>query len=162
MLEKPHMYCPRCGTQNLDSEELRFCRSCGADLRAVSRAINKSLPVRIASTLDAYFANRYQQNLRNGVLNVLAFVFLLIVAAGYLIKGSTFFGLVMLVLSIISIVTGVWDIWIYRRNLPPIAKRTPVPPIEHEQLSHPTELFSLGSVTERTTKNLNAPRRRSD
>ena len=154
------MYCPSCGTQNLNSAELRFCRSCGADLRAVSRAIKKSLPVQIASTLDAYFENRYQQNLRNGVVNVLAFIFLLVVGAGYLINGSTFFGFVMLVLALISIVTGVWDIWIYKRNLPPVAKRTPVPPMAHDQLSHSTESFSIGSVTEGTTKNLNSPQRR--
>lgn len=77
------MYCPTCGTQNLDEAEIRFCRSCGADLRAVSRAINRSLPVRIAASLDAYFENRFQQNLRNGVLNLLAFVFLLVVGTGF-------------------------------------------------------------------------------
>lgn len=156
------MYCPSCGTQNLNSDELRFCRSCGADLRAVSRAIKRSLPVQIASTLDAYFENRYQQNLRNGVLNVLAFVFLLIVAAGYLINGSTFFGLVMLVLSVISIVTGVWDIWIYKRNLPPVAKRSPISPMtRNEELSHSADSLPVPSVTERTTKHLDLPQGRS-
>ena len=118
------MYCPTCGTQNLDEAEIRFCRSCGADLRAVSRAINRSLPVRVAASLDAYFENRFQQNLRNGVLNLLAFVFLLVVGTGYLVSGWTGFGIVLLVLSVISIVTGIWDIWIYRRNLPPKAKHS--------------------------------------
>src|SRR5918996_370834 len=112
------MYCPTCGTQNTDEVEIRFCRSCGADLRAVSRAVNRSLPVRLAASLDSYFENRFQQNLRNGVLNLLAFVFLLVVGTGYLVSGWTGFGVFMLVLSVISIVTGVWDIWIYRRNLP--------------------------------------------
>lgn len=87
--------------------------------------MNRSLPVRVASALDAYFENRYQQNLRNGVLNVLAFVFLLVVGTGYLISGWTGFGLFMLVLAMVSIVTGVWDIWIYKRNLPRVAKRNP-------------------------------------
>lgn len=143
------MYCPTCGTQNLDGAEIRFCRSCGADLRAVSRAMNRSLPVRLAASLDAYFENRYQQNLRNGVLNLLAFVFLLVVGLGYLISGSTGFGIFMLLLSVISIVSGVWDIWIYRRNLPRTAKYSefgdinPKPP-------------SLDSITEQTTRRLNA------
>lgn len=149
------MYCPTCGNQNLGEAEIRFCRSCGADLRAVSKAINRSLPVRMAASLDAYFENRFQQNLRNGVLNLLAFVFLLIVGTGYLVSGWTGFGIFLLVLSVISIVTGVWDIWIYRRNLPPSA--------QHSQLADTTsKLFvhnepSLGSVTEQTTKHLNVP-----
>ena len=63
------MYCPSCGTENSDETQTRFCRSCGADLRAVSRAMNRSLPVRLAASLDAYFENRFQQNLHNGVLN---------------------------------------------------------------------------------------------
>ena len=155
------MYCPSCGTQNLNSEELRFCRSCGADLRAVSRAMKKSLPARIASTLDAYFENRYQQNLRNGVLNLVAFVFLLVVGTGQLISGWTKFGAFLLVLALVSIVTGVWDIWIYRRNLPPVAKRNAVPAMSQERLSHPTESSSVRSVTEATTKHLNPPPRRS-
>jgi hypothetical protein len=87
-------------------------------------ALNRSLPIRLAASLDTYFENRFQQNLRNGVVNLLAFVFLLIVGTGYLISGWTGFGIFMLVLSVISIVTGAWDIWIYRRNLPPIARNS--------------------------------------
>jgi hypothetical protein len=154
------MFCPTCGTQNLDEAEIRFCRSCGADLRAVSRAINRSLRVRMAASLDAYFENRFQQNLRNGVVNLLAFVFLLIVGTGHLISGWTKFGLFMLVLSIISIVSGVWDIWIYRRNLPPTARRAELagtsPNLirQHEQFSS-----SAGSITEQTTKHLDVPQK---
>jgi hypothetical protein len=150
------MYCPTCGTQNLDEAELRFCRSCGADLRAVSRAINRSLPVRVAASLDAYFENRFQQNLRNGVLNLLAFVFLVVVGTSYLFSGWTGFGIFMLILSAISIVTGIWDIWIYRRNLPPTAKHSQLTDespklIQREEQPSP----SLGSITEQTTRDLN-------
>lgn len=157
-VRESEMYCPTCGTQNLDEAEIRFCRSCGADLRAVSRAINRSLTVRMAASLDAYFENRFQQNLRNGVLNLLAFVSLLIVGTGYLVSGWTGFGVFMLVLSIISIVTGVWDIWIYRRNLPATAKpyrladTTSKPIRQDKPLSR-----SFGSVTEQTTIPLKAP-----
>ena len=157
-LREAKVYCPACGTQNLDEAEIRFCRSCGADLRAVSRAMNRSLPVRLAASLDAYFENRFQQNLRNGVLNLLAFVFLLVVGTGYLISGWTAFGIFMLVLSLISIVTGVWDIWIYRRNLPPTARRSELADntskliLQDESPSRP-----LPSITEQTTKHLNGP-----
>jgi len=87
------VYCPSCGAQNLDETETKFCRSCGADLRAISRALNRNLPVRLAASLDAYFENRFQQNLRNSVVNLLAFVFLLIVGTGYLISDWTGFGI---------------------------------------------------------------------
>jgi len=115
------MYCPACGIEN-DQKAARFCRACGADLRAVSRALSKSLPVQIANTVDAYLENRYQQNLRSGVVNVIAFIALLSVGLGHLYFGWMKVGAFMLVLSGLSLFFGVWDIWIYRRNLPPAAK----------------------------------------
>jgi fatty acid desaturase len=116
--------------------------------------MNQSLPVRFAAALDSYFENRYQQNLRNGVLNLVAFLFLLIVGTGYLLSGWTGFGIFMLVLSLISIVTGVWDIWIYRRNLPPIANRSGIDanPATHElNATHDVPQQPL-SIAEPTTK----------
>jgi hypothetical protein len=44
------MYCPHCGTQNLS--DTKYCRSCGQDLRLVSQAITKSLPLLIAQRVD--------------------------------------------------------------------------------------------------------------
>lgn len=150
------MYCPSCGTQNLDEAEIRFCRSCGADLRAISRAMNRSLPVRLAASLDAYFENRFQQNLRNGVLNLVAFLFLLVTGTGYLISGWTGFGAFMLVLSVISVVTGIWDIWIYRRNLPRTAKQSQVADTNPKQFRQGEQLSpSFGSISEQTTRRLN-------
>ena len=156
------MYCPSCGTENLDAEQTRFCRSCGADLRVVSRAMSKSLPVQLASSIDAYLENRYQQNLRNGVLNVIAFFFLVIVGAGYLFSGWTWFGILMLVLSVIAIVSGVWDIWIYKRNLPSIARKIGIssPVKRTEELLPPVN--GIASVTESTTRHLEVRERRSE
>ncbi|HET6891719.1 MAG TPA: zinc ribbon domain-containing protein [Pyrinomonadaceae bacterium] len=158
------MYCPTCGTQNSSDGDVRFCRSCGADLRAVSRAMDRSLPVRFAAALDSYFENRYQQNLRNGVLNVLAFLFLLIAGTWHLVLGWTGFGIFMLVLSVISIVTGIWDIWIYRRNLPPIANRSEIDanPATHQlNATHDAPQPPL-SITEPTTKILDLTKNRTN
>jgi hypothetical protein len=44
------MYCPYCGVQNLP--ETKYCRSCGRDLRLVSQAITKSIPLLIAQRVD--------------------------------------------------------------------------------------------------------------
>jgi hypothetical protein len=93
------MFCPSCGVENA-GETSRFCRSCGADLRAISRAMGKSLPVKLANTLDAYLENRFQRNFGNGVLNLLAFVALVIVGSGYLVSGWTRSGVFMVGLGI--------------------------------------------------------------
>ena len=45
------MYCPHCGVQN--SDQTRFCRGCGEDLRLISQAVTKSLPLVIAQRVDA-------------------------------------------------------------------------------------------------------------
>jgi hypothetical protein len=57
-----------------------------------------SLPVKIANSLDAYLENRYQQNMRSGVMNISAFVALLTVGAGHLYFGWTRVGILMLAL----------------------------------------------------------------
>lgn len=50
MFHPVRMYCPHCGTQNLP--DTRFCRSCGCDLRLVSQAVTRSLPLVIAHHVD--------------------------------------------------------------------------------------------------------------
>ena len=94
------------------------------DLRVVSQALSKSVPVKLASTLDAYLENRFQRNFMNGVLNLIAFIALLVVGTGYLISGWTLSGGLLLGLGVLSLLLGIWDIWIYRRNLPPVANKT--------------------------------------
>src|SRR3954462_9591220 len=44
------MYCPHCGAQN--AQQTKFCRGCGEDLRLVSQAVTKSLPLIIAHRVD--------------------------------------------------------------------------------------------------------------
>src|SRR5215471_10481024 len=117
------MFCPTCGVEN-NQQNARFCRACGADLQAVSRALSRSLPVKIANSVDAYLENRYQQNLRSGVVNLAAFIALLSVGLGHLYFGWIKAGAFMLGLSALSLFFGAWDIWIYRRNLPPSTRQS--------------------------------------
>lgn len=147
------MFCPACGIEN-NYQSSRFCRACGVDLRAVSKAMSKSLPVQIASTLDAYFENRFQRNLANGVLNLIAFVALLGVGLGYLISGWTLFGGFMLGLGLLSLLVGAWDIWIYRRNLPPVAKQVPLSTASQTNELPERQPEPPLSVAESTTKKL--------
>src|SRR5262245_48696589 len=99
------MFCPACGIEN-NQDNTRFCRSCGVDLRTVSRALNNSLPVRLAGRLDAYFENRFQRNLGNGVLNLIAFVFLLFAGWKQLTQGWQVWGVLMFVLGFVALVLG--------------------------------------------------------
>ena len=147
------MYCPQCGAEN-SREDRRFCRSCGIDLRAVSQALSKSLPVKIAGTLDAYLENRFQRNFMNGVLNLIAFVALLVVGIGHLISGWTLFGGFLLGLGILSLLLGVWDIWIYRRNLPPVANKKSLDPTSatKELAAADSHLTPPVSIAESTTR----------
>ena len=152
------MYCPACGIEN-NGDDLRFCRSCGTDLRVVSQALSKSVPVKLAATLDAYLENRFQRNFMNGVLNLIAFVALLVVGTGHLISGWTLFGSFLVGLGILSLILGIWDIWIYRRNLPPVAEPKalePTPTTKDLTVSHKA-VASPPSVAESTTRKLGPP-----
>ena len=114
------------------------------------------MPVKIASTLDAYLENRFQRNLMNGALNLIAFIALLVVGIGYLISGWTLSGGFLLGLGILSLVLGTWDIWIYRRNLSPVAKQqsfAPTPTTKELPTPDP-ELTPPLSVAESTTRKL--------
>src|SRR5918995_5352050 len=149
------MYCPACGVWN-SGEDRRFCRSCGTDLRVVGQALSKSLPVKMGHALDAYLENRFQRNFMNGVLNLIAFIALLVVGTGHLISGWTIFGSFLVGLGTLSLILGIWDIWIYRRNLPPVAKQKSLDPstITKELAAPHTELTPPLSVAESTTRKL--------
>ena len=152
------MYCPACGVENSD-EDRRFCRTCGTDLRVVSQALSQSVPVKIASTLDAYLENRFQRNFMNGVLNLIAFLALLVAGTINLISGWTLFGGFLLGLGLLSLLLGIWDIWIYRRNLPLLANQKSLEPNPTtKELAIPgTELSPPASVAESTTHKLDLP-----
>lgn len=149
------MYCPACGIEN-SGDDVRFCRSCGSDLRIVSQALSKSVPVKLASTLDAYLENRFQRNFMNGVLNLIAFIALLVAGTAHLISGWTLFGSCLVGLGILSLIFGIWDIWIYRRNLPRVAnqKELEPDPTTKELTAPHTELTAPPSVAESTTRKL--------
>ena len=111
--------------------------------------------MKLASTLDAYLENRFQRNLSNGVLNLIAFVALLAVGGLHLLSGWFVFGGFLLALGVLALLLGLWDIWIYRRNLPPIAK--PQLPANGAVTDQLLELTQPAPVTESTTRNLETP-----
>ena len=152
------MFCPACGIEN-SGDDRRFCRSCGTDLRPVSQALSQSLPVKLASSLDAYLENRFQRNFMNGVLNLIAFVALLVAGMVNVITGSTIFGGLLLGLGLLSLILGIWDVWIYRRSLSPVARSKPLKatPTTKELVEAHSELTPPMSVAESTTRKLDLP-----
>jgi hypothetical protein len=92
----------------------------------------------------------------NGVLNLLAFVALVVVGTSYLFSGWTLSGGFLLGLGILSLILGVWDIWIYRRNLPAVAaeKALKQVPTTKELAAPHTELAPPLSIAESTTRKL--------
>ena len=50
------MFCPRCGAQN--TEEAKFCRACGSDIRLVPQAVPGVLAERLAATDESFHGRR--------------------------------------------------------------------------------------------------------
>jgi len=72
------MYCPKCGTQNADTN--KYCRACREDLQLVSQALNKHLPMMLAGRIDSVLASKSERFRRDSFLS-------LAVASGCLASG---------------------------------------------------------------------------
>ena len=80
------MYCPRCGTRN--KEEMKYCRACGENLRAISEVMKSHLPVMLASRLDAYLERRNELIRRDGIVSAGSGAVFLLMGIGNLIWGE--------------------------------------------------------------------------
>ncbi len=54
------MFCPKCATQNTD--EAKFCRSCGTDISLVPQAVSGALAERLAADEDARHGRRRRRH----------------------------------------------------------------------------------------------------
>lgn len=160
------MYCPHCGA--LQSEETKFCRGCGEDLRLVSQAVTKSLPLVIAQRVDeaidrgrggwrSYQLFRrehrraYAQTLM-GLSSLFVVIWTLLLGHG----STAFAGGFLLVMSVALVLTSLHDIWQKRRRKGQADEvRELQSSLNTKEL---TEAHSL-SVTESTTRELNSRRR---
>ena len=53
------MYCPKCGTENAEAN--KFCRACRENLKVISQAMKRRLPVVLASKLDQMLDSRSER-----------------------------------------------------------------------------------------------------
>src|SRR5690348_2207211 len=56
------MFCPRCAAQN--TEEAKFCRSCGADISLVPQALTGALAGRLAAGEESPLSRRDRRHAR--------------------------------------------------------------------------------------------------
>jgi len=152
------MYCPKCGTQNID--EAKFCRACGTDLRLVSQALTGRLPeVRVIGPEEAAECcepekdqSKMTHEIRAGIMGV-GFLLIAIV----LLFSSTWWGIGMLIPACAMIGRGVAALVAmkYQHRLPLAARPTVMPPVARATKPLPgnsSDIVPPPSVTERTTR----------
>ena len=91
------MFCPKCGSQN--AENVRFCRSCGTELEAVSAAMSGKLTLRNNNSRDGNEPSDDPDKLWNSFIT------------------KTLTGLAFIVIAIFLTVSGkmggnVWGFWL--------------------------------------------------
>jgi len=149
------MYCPKCGIQNND--ETRFCRSCGENLKVISQAMSRRLPVMLASKMDSYLERKNSRIRRDSLYSI--FSGSIFTISGLYLAFTTgdwarYF--VFVVIGCIALVWGLWDHMVYKRSQsldvrvlrgPPTADE--LSPPDTAQLVEP-----IASITESTTQRL--------
>lgn len=120
------MYCPHCGAQN--AQETKFCRGCGEDLRLVSQAVTKSLPLLVAHRIDEaidrgrggwesyqLFRKEHRRaygQLLMGLCSLFVVVWVLLLGHG----SVSFAGGFLLVMAFTLLFTSAHDIWAKMRQ----------------------------------------------
>jgi len=164
------MYCPHCGAQN--DWETKFCRGCGEDLRLVSQAVTKSLPLIIAHRVDkAIDRGRggwqsyqlFRKEHRKAYVQILMGLSSLFVIIWILLLGHgdvSFAGGFLLVMTIALLLTSAHDIWARKRQ----GRKTQEPDELSSSLSTKelpaSHEMPVASVTDPTTKRLKVEARR--
>ncbi|HEX8183784.1 MAG TPA: zinc ribbon domain-containing protein [Blastocatellia bacterium] len=154
------MYCPRCATQN--SDDTKFCRSCGANLSLVPQAMTGRLP-------DSRRSRRRHRhgsdgndtpNIGEGIQKVfmgIAFV-LVAIAARFFAPAGNIWWFWLLIPAFGMLGKGVAEIMTVKTaSLPPMTNQTIMPPARNTNDLPPRPLFDPlqpPSVTEGTTRHL--------
>jgi hypothetical protein len=158
------MYCPHCGVQN--ARETKFCRGCGEDLRLVSQAVTKSLPLMIAHRVDEaidrgrggwksyqVFRREHRKSLGQvlmGLSALFVIVWILMLGHGNVSFASGF----LLVMSVTMLLNGLQELWAKKRR----GRQTGAPDelpssLSTKELPAAREV-PAASVTESTTRRL--------
>lgn len=171
------MFCPKCGQR--DDVNSKFCRGCGENLKAVSKAMEPRWRKWLYRKLDSYIRQR-QSKLSVAAGNFRKFRWFWLMLIGFYLAEGVFSGnkewwemdsWFMALFFSFSLLTGYWDYVSYRRlsasgssdnKAPAQPARLPDPAVElssaptTNELAIPTtkELAPRFSVTESTTRQL--------
>lgn len=107
------MFCPKCGTQNSDTN--KFCRACSENLLAVAQAMKKNLPVLIASKIDAALEKVSERFRRDAFLWLFVSV-VMTISTVYQFSSSSRYT-VELFLALIGFLASGWSYLTYKRSL---------------------------------------------
>lgn len=114
------MYCPRCGVEN-PTEDVKFCRACGEDLRLTSQALGRRIgwTAFLNNRLDNMLEGRYGLSARDGGINIFIGLAGLIIAVYYMLTGigALIFWVVVSLSLLLGIGVGAYDVFIYRRSV---------------------------------------------
>jgi hypothetical protein len=162
------MYCPSCGAQN--TEDVRFCRKCGADLRVVSQAVTKRLSwwKYLATKIDDRLeAKRRKQDYSKGVVEIYHAAIILLISTFLLIFNYDRMVVFLILVGFSLLGFGIRDYWIYRRRLKheyhpdPLEVKTqlgdlsiykPQLPASGEETNEPPKTVSAAPSTEHLSK----------
>ncbi len=155
------MYCPKCGNQN--TEETKYCRSCGENLQAISQVMKSRLPVLLASKLDAYLERRNELIRRDGIVSALSGMVFLLMGIANRIWGDggwSGFGVPMF-LACFMLLSSFWNYLAYQRSLSviPASQRKNSPNTKELPV---LKLTQMTSVTEGATRQFDPPVRREE
>jgi hypothetical protein len=177
------MYCPHCGTEN--GADVNFCRKCGEDLRLTSEAMTRRIgwSSLIWSRVDERLATRHIRGRRDAGINVFIGATVALLTFYYVLtgQGSLAFWLVLGLTALLGVGGGLYDLAIHKRALktyPREDARLPddlsifksvkpatTKPREIEAAEPTNEIRDAAtlttppSITETTTRHLDAPRR---
>ena len=158
------MYCPHCGVQN--SQETRFCRGCGEDLKLVSQAVTKSLPLVIANRVDEaiergrggwrsyqLFRAEHRKAFAQSLMSLASlFVVVWILMLGH--GNVSFAGGFLLVMSVALLLSSVHELWTRKRRESQTHKTLELPSSFSTKELRPAHEPAVTSVTDSTTRKL--------
>ncbi|HEX9630498.1 MAG TPA: zinc-ribbon domain-containing protein [Pyrinomonadaceae bacterium] len=158
------MYCPKCGIQNND--ETKFCRGCGENLKVVSQAMSRHLPVILASKMDAYLERKNSRIRRDSIFGALSGTIFLICGLYFIIEGKTSWArsLFFVATGCIALLWSLWDHLVYKRSLSLDVRVVRGPPTADElaQIDAAQIVEPPASITESTTRHFDATIERQD
>ena len=119
------MFCPRCGTEN-NNDGVKFCRSCGEDLRLMLQVMAKpkSWHIVLARQVEEYLVSKKQRSAEAGAFSLFCGFILLLAAIVNAFTWNWQWGVIMGLGALVFVFFGTLEWRRYKRE---IGEYTPEP-----------------------------------